>query len=170
MRVDFDGRALRLHTVSADETRLVGQMLGNLLRAGDAVLLSGDLGAGKTTLTQGVATGVGAPEPATSPTFVLVNQYHGRLPLYHADLYRLDDPAEVADLDLPGVSLDGALVVEWPERGADLLPASHLAIDLRHQPAADERELIVTARGERPERILQALAAALGSQPAPRHA
>ncbi len=151
---------LTLRTRDADETRAFGAVLGRLLRPGDVVLLQGDLGAGKTTLTQGIARGAGTDELVNSPTFILLNEYHARLTVYHADLYRLEEPEEVAALDLPGVSLDGALVVEWPERGQGLLPEDHLLVRLAHR-APEERELAVISRGPRAHELAAALAAAL---------
>jgi tRNA threonylcarbamoyladenosine biosynthesis protein TsaE len=145
---------------SADQTRAIGEALGTLLTEGDVVLLQGDLGAGKTTLTQGVARGAGSEELVNSPTFILVNEYRGRIKLYHADLYRLDDPDEVLALDLPGASLDGALVVEWPERGEGLLPVEHLLVRILHR-SPDERTLEFVPRGRRARILVERLAAAI---------
>lgn len=154
--------ALALRTRDAEETRAIGVALGRLLQPGDVVLLQGDLGAGKTTLTQGIARGAGAEEVVNSPTFILLNEYHARLTLYHADLYRLEEPEEVAALDLSGVSLDGALVVEWPERGEGLLPDDHLLVQLAHR-GPEERELAFTAHGPRARELAAALVAALAT-------
>jgi tRNA threonylcarbamoyladenosine biosynthesis protein TsaE len=145
-----------LRTTSPEQTRAIGEALGRLLRAGDVVLLRGDLGAGKTTFTQGLARGAGTDELVNSPTFILVNEYRGRLPIYHADLYRLDDPDEVAALDLPGISLDGALVVEWPERGDGLLPEDHLLVRIEHV-SPEERVLHFEPHGRRAERVVEGL-------------
>lgn len=150
------------HTHNAEETRTLGQELGGLLCAGDVVLLQGDLGAGKTTFTQGIARGAGSDELVNSPTFVLVNEYRGRTRLYHADLYRLDDPDEVARLDLPGISLDGALIVEWPERGDGLLPPDHLLVEITHV-SPDERTFRLIPAGRRAVRLLHDLQAVLAS-------
>lgn len=95
------------------DTRAVGRRLANLLRAGDVVLLSGDLGSGKTVLAGGIGEGLGVDDPVVSPTFVLVRRYRGLIPMVHADVYRLGSSAEVEDLDLPGEAADGVLVVEW---------------------------------------------------------
>jgi tRNA threonylcarbamoyladenosine biosynthesis protein TsaE len=142
-----------------DATRCLGAALGALAEAGDVLLLQGDLGAGKTTFTQGYAAGAGSTELVNSPTFVLVNQYAGRLPIYHADLYRLDDPEEVAALDLAHGTLDGALLVEWPERGAGQLPADHLLVRIEHDDA-DRRRIEMVAHGERASELLAAFQAA----------
>ena len=104
-------------TQSEDETSAAGARLGEQLRAGDVVLLYGDLGAGKTAFVRGLARGVGAaPDDVSSPTFTLVQEYHGRVPLYHVDLYRLE-PKEVDDLGLEELVLgDGIVAIEWAER------------------------------------------------------
>ena len=102
---------------SAEETLRIGAELGERLQPGDALLLTGDLGAGKTTLTQGIALGLGVAERPRSPTFVMATEYHGRLPLYHLDLYRVDELAELGDLGLDEyLNGDGVTVVEWADR------------------------------------------------------
>src|SRR5688572_8679462 len=127
-----------IETASADETRAFGERLAHHLRAGDVLLLQGDLGAGKTTLTQGIARGLGIDDYVQSPTFILVAEYDGRaadgspLRLYHLDLYRL---ADAADLESFGFGdylepVDGVSVIEWPERAADELPETYLLIRL----------------------------------------
>lgn len=151
---------LTLRGGSPEETRAIGAALGRLLEEGDVTLLQGDLGAGKTTFTQGVARGAGTDEVVNSPTFILVNEYRGRIKLYHADLYRLEDPDEVLALDLPGATLDGALLVEWPERGEGLLPEEHLLVAIEHL-APEERLLRFEARGRRSALLLEKLRAAL---------
>ena len=107
-----------IETGSESETATAGESLGRTLRAGDVVLLYGDLGAGKTAFVRGLARGVGAdPEDVSSPTFTLVQEYAGpRLTLFHVDLYRLE-PAEIDDLGLEDlVSGDGVVAIEWAER------------------------------------------------------
>jgi tRNA threonylcarbamoyladenosine biosynthesis protein TsaE len=113
-------------------TRRIGERIGKLLRAGDVVLLSGDLGAGKTVLAQGIGRGLGVRDPIKSSSFVIMNEYDGRLRLYHADLYRLEDPAQVAELAIDELAANGVLVVEWPERAPDELPPDHLLIRLAY--------------------------------------
>lgn len=116
------------------EMRAVAQDLAAVLRPGDVILLKGDLGAGKTTWTQGLAKGLGVIEEVTSPTFVIVSEYHsGRLPLYHIDAYRLEDPAEAENLGLPELfEGDGVTVVEWPERLEGYLPEDALILTLSY--------------------------------------
>lgn len=150
------GTPVTVRSGSADATRRLGEGLGSLAEPGDVLLLQGDLGAGKTTFTQGYAAGAGSDELVNSPTFVLMNEYRGRLPVYHADLYRLDSLDEVAALDLANVSLDGVLLVEWPERGDPLLPVEHLLVRIEHA-GTQERLITLIPRGERAEELLRHL-------------
>jgi len=149
------GADLRLVTRSADDTRALGAALAGGLRAGDVVLLAGDLGAGKTTLAQGIAAGLGATGPVTSPTFTLVRSHPCRAPgaegvrtLLHADLYRLDRLAEVVDLGLGELVEDGAVaVVEWGDVAGPSLGPDTLVVALAPGPGADDRSLELTASG-----------------------
>ena len=135
---------ITIHTETADETRQVGRTIGEAASPGDVYLLTGPLGAGKTCLTQGIASGLGAPGYARSPTFVLVTRYHGRLTIHHADLYRIDHPAEAWDLGLEDVITGGedVLIVEWADRAAEIFPSDALWIGLDYaadgNPAACE--------------------------------
>ena len=127
---------------SAEDTRELGAALSTVARAGDVVLLSGDLGAGKTTLVQGFARGLGVTEPVVSPTFILVRTYHGRLTLVHADAYRMDNLQEVTDLDLPELLDDGGVaLVEWGDVIAPVLPADYLEIRLDLGEGDDDRQI-----------------------------
>jgi tRNA threonylcarbamoyladenosine biosynthesis protein TsaE len=105
-------------TASETQTAAVGRDLAQSLRAGDAVLLQGELGAGKTAFVRGLAEGLGVPADAvSSPTFTLIQEYRGgRLPLFHVDLYRLDDRREIDDLGLEEIAADGVLAIEWAEK------------------------------------------------------
>ena len=129
-------RQWRSHLQSLDATQAFGHQLGRGLQPGAMILLSGDLGAGKTTLVQAIAQGLGITEPVNSPTFVLLNEYlTGRSPLYHFDLYRLE-PAGVAGLDpelyWEGLEVEpGIVAIEWAERLPEL-PGDRLEINLRH--------------------------------------
>ncbi|MHB8577608.1 MAG: tRNA (adenosine(37)-N6)-threonylcarbamoyltransferase complex ATPase subunit type 1 TsaE [Dehalococcoidia bacterium] len=147
---------LILHTHGPDETHAFGERLGALLLPGDVVLLRGPLGAGKTALTKGIGVGAESPDLVISPTFVLMNEYAGRVRLYHADLYRLESAAEIAALDLPGYTTEGVLIVEWPERGAGMLPAEHLLVEIEHLGDA-ERRVALTAFGTRAAAIVRGL-------------
>ena len=109
----------KLSTCSAEETLDLGKRIGEKLQAGDCVLLFGELGSGKTTFTQGLALGLGLPENeyVRSPTFTLINEYQGRLPIFHLDLYRLDSQGEMEQLGLEEVfSGTGVSIVEWAEK------------------------------------------------------
>jgi tRNA threonylcarbamoyladenosine biosynthesis protein TsaE len=147
-------------TKSVTQTRALGRRLARLLRAGDVVLLQGTLGAGKTALAQGVGQGLKVESTVTSPTFVLMTRHEGPLRLYHADLYRLTDVQEVEDLALDQQAADGVLLIEWPERGLDALPAEHLLIVLELvEGSPSERRVTIVASGDRYRRILDGLGA-----------
>jgi tRNA threonylcarbamoyladenosine biosynthesis protein TsaE len=122
-------------TSSPEETEEVGAAIGRRLRAGDVLLLVGDLGAGKTTFVRGLARGLGVRGDVMSPTFQLVRQYRGPVPLAHVDLYRLGEMAEVDDLGLDEMLDEGALVVEWGDRlrwpGAPRVVIEHAGGDRR---------------------------------------
>src|SRR5215467_8551805 len=114
---------------SLAQTQRLGARLGELLHGGELLLLDGDLGTGKTTLTQGLAEGLGIHEVVSSPTFTLLKEYEGRIPLYHFDFYRLDDPNEVFDLGFEEYfESKGVCVVEWAQRAEPLWPAEQLRI------------------------------------------
>jgi len=148
---------LTLHTRTPGETRRIGERIGRMLRAGDVVLLSGELGAGKTVLAQGIGRGMGVADPIKSSSFVIMNEYEGAaLRLYHADLYRLEDPAQVAELALGELASPGVLVVEWPERALDELPPERLRLHLDYDGARG-RIIVGTADGARYEAIVRRL-------------
>lgn len=150
-------------TATAARTRALGRRLARLLRAGDVLLLQGPLGAGKTTFAQGIGAGLKVEGQVRSPTFVLMTKHvpaeGASLPLYHADLYRLDEPEQVEELALEEQAHDGVLLIEWPERGVGVLPASHLLVVL--EPIEGEaRRITFVAAGERYRHVLDALQAA----------
>ena len=128
-------------TSSAAETEAAGERLGRRLKAGDLVLLTGELGAGKTTFVRGVARGTASESPVASPTFQLVRVYPGRVQLAHIDLYRIETPSELGDLGLDELLDQGAVVVEWGDR---LEAPTSALIDLEH--LGGERRLIRTTR------------------------
>jgi len=148
---------VRLHSRGPSGTRRFGERIGRLLRAGDVVLLSGELGAGKTVLAQGVGRGMGIEDQIKSSSFVIMNEYQGpALRLYHADLYRLEDPEQVAELALDELAASGVLCIEWPERAGAEMPPEHLRIVLAYD-GAKAREIDVIASGERYEAIVRKL-------------
>jgi tRNA threonylcarbamoyladenosine biosynthesis protein TsaE len=140
---------LRLTSRSDEETRILGASLSPVLLPGDVVSLSGDLGAGKTTLVQGIAAGLGVSGPVTSPTFVLVHHYDGTFPIIHLDVYRLDSIQEVLDLGFEELLEPQAIMlVEWGEAVLPLLPPRYLDIELRRAPHGDDaRNIVLRAVG-----------------------
>ena len=123
---------LELATVSPSETQVLGEVLGRLTHPGDIILLSGPLGAGKTCFTQGMARGLGVSASTPSPTFMLAREYHGRLPLYHLDLYRLEFN-EIAELGLEEYLYgEGVSVVEWAEKDPGLMTSDHLLVEITY--------------------------------------
>jgi tRNA threonylcarbamoyladenosine biosynthesis protein TsaE len=143
---------------SPEETQRIGRRLGELARPGDVVLLIGNLGAGKTCLTQGIAFGLGITEYTASPSFILVRELYGRLPLYHIDFYRLENLAEIAELGLDEYLYGGGVcVVEWADRAPGLLPEMHLRIDLTYIDESS-RGLSFRPAGVRYEALVAALA------------
>jgi tRNA threonylcarbamoyladenosine biosynthesis protein TsaE len=137
---------------TADDMRALGERLAADLVAGDLVVLTGDLGAGKTTLVQGIAAGLGAPGPVLSPTFVIARVYRGgRVPVVHVDAYRLGSTVEVDDLDLDASVEESVTVVEWGEGLVDGLTEDRLELEILRSPdETDEtRRVVVTAVGAR---------------------
>jgi tRNA threonylcarbamoyladenosine biosynthesis protein TsaE len=135
-------------TASVEETRELGAALAGVLAAGDAVMLAGDLGTGKTALVQGVARGLGVDDVVASPTFMIVREYEGRLPLVHVDVYRLDRVQELHDLGFEEVLAPEAVtVVEWGDRIAPVLPDERLEVVLEREGGPDDRSLTFTVRG-----------------------
>ena len=134
---------------SRDATIALGQKIGQQLAAGDVLVLDGDLGAGKTTFTKGLAKGLEIPDIIKSPTFTIIHEYHdGRLPLYHMDAYRLENGG-AEDLGLEEYfDSDGVSVVEWAEFVADELPADFLAIHFRRPEDESKRVLEFEPHGD----------------------
>lgn len=154
---------LDLVTRTPEETREAAAALAALLAPGDVVNLTGELGAGKTAFVQGAARALGVEGPVVSPTFVLVREYRGQMPIYHVDVYRLERLQEVHDLGFEDL-LDptGVVFVEWGDAVEAMLPDSHLRIELIAAEETDTRRVHVSARGplwaarwERLENVLQ---------------
>lgn len=145
---------LRLRTHGPDQTRALGAAVAGVARPGDVVALTGELGAGKTCFVQGAAAALGVADRVTSPTFVLVRMYAGRLPVVHCDVYRLDQLQDVLDLGDEVMAPDALTFIEWGDAVAALLPEDHLEVELRlGMDAADAsdgpaaREVRVAAHG-----------------------
>jgi tRNA threonylcarbamoyladenosine biosynthesis protein TsaE len=152
----------RILSSGQPSTEALGEALAALLRAGDVLVLSGDLGAGKTQLTKGIARGLGVPEPVTSPTFNILLVHEGRLPLYHFDLYRLETAEQLEDLDYWGtLEADGVAVVEWGDRFAHALPLDGVVARIAIT-GDDTRELDLSALGERGAWLIGAWLVAAG--------
>lgn len=157
-------KTLEIITRSPEETQSLGKQLGKLAQPGDVYLLSGQLGAGKTCLTQGIAWGLGSTEYAASPTFVLMRELKGRLMLYHIDLYRLDHIEEIADLGLDDYFYGkGICVVEWAEKGLAILPEENMLVQINYLND-NERRLIFTPNGKRYEELMEQLEAGRGGK------
>ena len=154
----LDPHSFEFISRSTKQTRRLGMRLGALLRVGDVVCLVGDLGSGKTTLVQGIASGWGSLDQVTSPTFVLVNVYRGpdSACLYHLDAYRLSSAREAEDLDLEPMLETGLLVVEWAERIQEALPPERMWVTLRWIDD-EQRDLVFAARGSRYQSVLAAV-------------
>jgi tRNA threonylcarbamoyladenosine biosynthesis protein TsaE len=139
-------------TATAGQTQELAAALSDLALPGDLVVLAGDLGAGKTTFTQGFSRGLGVAEPVTSPTFTLAQQYDGRLRVHHLDVYRLDQLGEVADLGLAELLDDGGVVlIEWGDAILGVLPNDYLEVRLTYgepdQSGDDDRRIVLRAVG-----------------------
>ena len=148
---------LKLVTHSAQQTQNLGTSIGRLAEPRDIYLLIGELGAGKTCLTQGIAYGLDIQEYTLSPSFVIMRELHGRLPLYHMDFYRLDNIAEISDLGLDDYLFGkGVCVIEWANKGLTVLPEDHLLIKIDYL-ADNERNFVIEPKGERYIRMLKQL-------------
>jgi tRNA threonylcarbamoyladenosine biosynthesis protein TsaE len=155
---------IELRSDTPEDTRAIGEAIASLLRAGDAVALTGELGAGKTTLVNGLATGLGYTGPVASPTFTLVREYRGgRLAVLHVDVYRLERVQDVLDLGLDDALAEGeaVLAVEWGDAVEALLPPGHLVVELLISGPDERRAIAIRPIGtnwrDRIERLEQVL-------------
>lgn len=140
---------VRLSTHSAEETHRLGRVLAQVLEPGDVVWLCGELGAGKTTLAQGIARGLDVHEPVLSPTFTLIREHRGRMLFFHVDAYRLDSAEQAVDLGLEEYfQRGGVCAIEWAEHIAGALPEDRLEVFLEGGPD-ENRSISITAYGER---------------------
>lgn len=142
-----------LITYSAAETQEMAEKLATLVEAGTVITLNGDLGAGKTTFTQGFAKGLGVTRNVNSPTFTIMKQYKGRLPLYHMDVYRLEDTGDDIGLE-EYINGDGVAIVEWSNLIESSLPDERLAITIE-RTGDDERKITLTPTGTSYEKLVK---------------
>ncbi len=151
--------SLKLNSHSPEQTQLLGSYLGELAQKADIFLLTGELGTGKTCLVQGIARGLDVKEYAFSPSFVILREYHGRLPLHHIDFYRLDHIEEIADLGLEEYFYgNGICVVEWAEKGLQVIPQDNLLITIHYSPASETgRSICLKPQGEHYYELIEQL-------------
>jgi tRNA threonylcarbamoyladenosine biosynthesis protein TsaE len=154
----LDLNTIDIFSRSPEQTRRIGMQLGKALRTGDVICLQGDLGAGKTTLVQGIAQGWGSLDSVSSPTFIIVNVYRreDEARLFHMDAYRLDSTPEAEELDLDFMLAQGPLLIEWPERMNGLVPPERLWIQLKHI-GEEEREMKFHASGSHYDELLEVI-------------
>lgn len=135
---------LSLHTTSREETIQLGQKIGSKLKKGDILAMQGTLAAGKTTITKGIALALGVKEDITSPTFCLISEYEGNMPLYHMDVYRLDGTEDFINLGVDDMLYgNGVCIIEWSEKIMDELPKNTIIIKLEPVGNTDERNITI---------------------------
>lgn len=144
---------IEIITRSVEQTIETGRKLGEILNGGDIVCLSGNLGAGKTSFAGGIASALGIGGYITSPTFTIVNEYtNGRIPLYHFDVYRIQDPDEMFEIGFEEyLDGEGVIVVEWPEVLDGILPQEHVHVAIEREPGlnGNERVIRIVFKGDR---------------------
>ncbi|MDO8987847.1 MAG: tRNA (adenosine(37)-N6)-threonylcarbamoyltransferase complex ATPase subunit type 1 TsaE [Coriobacteriia bacterium] len=144
---------MKVRTYAESTTHELGRALASLLVPADVLLLSGDLGAGKTALVKGIAQGLGVREPITSPTFNILRVHPGKLSLYHMDLYRLENPNQLEDIDYFGtLEADGVSSVEWGDRFSQSAPEEHVAVAISIL-GDNDRELLIEGAGARGQEL-----------------
>ncbi|ACL68957.1 tRNA (adenosine(37)-N6)-threonylcarbamoyltransferase complex ATPase subunit type 1 TsaE [Halothermothrix orenii] len=144
---------------SVGETLKIGKITGELVEPGQIILLAGDLGAGKTVFTRGLAEGLGVDEDVTSPTYNLINEYDGDLPLFHMDLYRLEEEEDIYDIGFEEyLDREGVVVIEWPDIVYDVIPQDFIYVKIEKSNHDTRRKLTFEAEGEKSKRLLEGLA------------
>ncbi len=144
----------RIFLEDENKTKELGEKLGNLVDAGSIICLVGDLGAGKTTFTQSFAKSLGVDDYITSPTFTIVNEYQGRLPLYHFDVYRIGCSEEMYDIGYDEyINSDGVCIIEWANLIEDILPDEYLKIDINYKEIG--RVVTFVPVGEKFEKMIE---------------
>lgn len=149
---------LKFITECVEETSRIGEKLGKQLKMGNIICLSGDLGAGKTAFTKGVAKGLGVEDYVTSPTYTIINEYEGILPLYHFDVYRLNDVEEMYELGYEEYFFgDGVVVLEWADIVKEIIPKERLWITILNTKGDNTREIIMEPTGEAYDNMLKGM-------------
>lgn len=147
---------VKIYLENEEQTKDIGYKLGQLLTPKSVVCLIGDLGAGKTTMTQSLAKALEVDDYITSPTFNIVNEYEGRMPLYHFDVYRIGSSDEMYDIGFDEyIDGDGVCIIEWANLIEDILPNEYLYIEMNYKETG--REMILTPKGEKYEEIVKEL-------------
>ncbi len=149
---------LRIVSENEDRTVAIGRALGREIRDGDVVLLHGEMGAGKTCMTRGIALGAECEVSARSPTFIILAEYPGRVRIFHCDLYRISGAADVYDLALDETLDRGALVVEWPENAEGVLPTDALEVRINPDSKTDNRVISMDGAGPKSRALLDRFA------------
>ncbi|MBQ1793230.1 MAG: tRNA (adenosine(37)-N6)-threonylcarbamoyltransferase complex ATPase subunit type 1 TsaE [Peptostreptococcaceae bacterium] len=147
---------VKIYLENEEKTREIGSKLGELLTPKSVICLIGDLGAGKTTMTQSLARALGVDDYITSPTFTIVNEYEGKMPLYHFDVYRIGSSEEMYDIGFDEyIDGEGVCIIEWANLIEDILPDEYLYIEMNYKETG--REMILTPKGEKYEEIVKEL-------------
>lgn len=147
---------ITVHTDSAEATIALGKSLGEKLGPGDVIALTGDLGAGKTTMTKGIALGAGIEAEVSSPTFTLIHEHPGRVPFYHVDLYRLTGDEDAKWLGIEDyIYSDGITIIEWADVAPSVLPPNRIEIHLGYDESSEGREIRMDATSERLKKIVE---------------
>lgn len=147
---------VKIYLDGEEQTKEIGYKLGKLLTPGSVICLIGDLGAGKTTMTQSLAKAIGVDDYITSPTFTIVNEYEGDMPLYHFDVYRIGSSEEMYDIGYDEyINSDGVCIIEWANLINDILPDEYLDIELSYKDMG--REMVLKPIGEKYKKIVEEL-------------
>ena len=147
---------VKIYLENEEQTKDIGYKLGQLVTPKSVICLIGDLGAGKTTMTQSLAKALEVDDYITSPTFTIVNEYEGRIPLYHFDVYRIGSSDEMYDIGFDEyIDGDGVCIIEWANLIEDILPNEYLYIEMNYKETG--REMILTPKGEKYDEIVKEL-------------
>ena len=147
---------VKIYLENEEQTKDIGYKLGQLVTPKSVICLIGDLGAGKTTMTQSLAKALEVDDYITSPTYTIVNEYEGRIPLYHFDVYRIGSSDEMYDIGFDEyIDGDGVCIIEWANLIEDILPNEYLYIEMNYKETG--REMILTPKGEKYEEIVKEL-------------